>query len=128
MKKQLYGLHMEEVFMEQLAGFVHQHLPSHVYKLHKVLNGLKQAQQAWFHCLTQALLDLGFAGSLKLIANLQREFKLKDLGDLSYFLGVHVHHESQVIHQDQAKYIIELLERVNMLGAYLVRNSRAELY
>lgn len=33
-----------------------------------------------------------------LILDLQQEFKLKDLGHLSYFLGMHVHRDSQTIH------------------------------
>jgi hypothetical protein len=52
-----------------------------------------------------------------LILDLQHEFKLKDLGTLSYFLGIHVHRDSQAIHLNQAKYITALLARVNMLGA-----------
>lgn len=42
---------------------------------------------------------------------------MKDLGNLSYFLGVHVHRDSQTIHLNQAKYILALLDRVNMLSA-----------
>jgi hypothetical protein len=52
-----------------------------------------------------------------LIYELQQEFKLKELGSLSYFLGIHVHRDSQTIHLNQAKYITSFLSRVNMLGA-----------
>jgi len=148
----LHGSLTEEVFMEQPPGFVDPQFPNHVCKLHKVLYGLKQAPRAWFHKLIQALLALGFTGSLvdtslfiyhqrpvhifvlvyvddiivtrthlskinALILVLQQEFKLKDLGHLSYFLGIHVHRDSQTIHLNQAKYIATLLGRVNMLGA-----------
>lgn len=54
---------------------------------------------------------------LGLIQSLQKEFKMKDLGDLSYFLGIHVHRTSTGMHLNQAKYIYTLLDRTNMLGA-----------
>jgi len=47
-----------------------------------------------------------------LILSLQSEFKLKDLGSLSYFLGIHVHRNAQGLHLNQAKYIVDLLHRV----------------
>jgi hypothetical protein len=50
--------------MEQPQGFVDPTHPDLVCKLHKALYGLKQAPRAWFHKLTQALLELGFTGSL----------------------------------------------------------------
>jgi len=60
----LHGSFTEEVFMEQPPGFVDPLFPNHVCKLHKALYGLKQAPRAWFHKLIQALLALGFTGSL----------------------------------------------------------------
>jgi hypothetical protein len=42
---------------------------------------------------------------------------LKDLGTLSYFLGIHVHRDHQHLHLSQSKYVIDLLQRVNMVGA-----------
>ncbi|KAF5464553.1 hypothetical protein F2P56_014624 [Juglans regia] len=53
----------------------------------------------------------------ELIGSLQTEFKMKDLGDLSYFLGIHVHQDDKRIHLNQAKYIVDLLGRVNMVRA-----------
>lgn len=44
-----------------------------------------------------------------LISNFQTEFKMKDLGSLSYFLGVHVTRDKQGLHLNQAKYVLELL-------------------
>jgi hypothetical protein len=52
-----------------------------------------------------------------LIQGLQQEFKLKDLGNLSYFLGIHVLHDKSGLHLNQGKYIVDLLDRVHMLGA-----------
>jgi hypothetical protein len=47
-----------------------------------------------------------------LISSLQAEFKLKDLGNLSYFLGIHVHHDTQHLHLNQSKYIVDLVLRL----------------
>jgi hypothetical protein len=59
----LHGFLEEEVFMEQPQGFVDSSKPDYVCKLHKSLYGLKQAPRAWFHRLSNVLLDLGFVGS-----------------------------------------------------------------
>jgi len=55
----LHGVLTEEVFMEQPQGFAHPQFPLHVCKLGKSLYGLKQAPRAWFHRLSEALLDQG---------------------------------------------------------------------
>jgi len=44
-------------------------------------------------------------------------FKLKDLGNLSYFLGIQAVRSSQGLHLRQAKYISDLLSRSKMMGA-----------
>ena len=54
---------------------------------------------------------------LTLIKHLQLEFPLKDLGELSYFLGIHVIHDSKGVHLSQSKYISDLLHRAHMVGA-----------
>lgn len=52
-----------------------------------------------------------------LMHNLQNEFKLKDLGCLSYFLDIHVLCDSYGLYLNQGKYIINLLDKVHMLGS-----------
>ena len=47
----------------------------------------------------------------------QQAFSLKDLGALSYFLGIHVVHTSQGLHLSQSNYFTELLHRALMVGA-----------
>jgi hypothetical protein len=46
---------VEEVYMKQPQGFVYS-----VCWLHKSLYGLKQALQAWYNCLSDFLLSIGF--------------------------------------------------------------------
>jgi hypothetical protein len=50
----------EEVFVEQPPSFEDQEYPYHIYKLHKVLYGLKQASRAWYECLRDFLTHNGF--------------------------------------------------------------------
>ena len=46
--------------MKQPPDFIDPTLPSHVYKLHKSLYGLKQALRAWCTRLSNFLLSIGF--------------------------------------------------------------------
>lgn len=52
-----------------------------------------------------------------LITRLQHVFKMKDLGDLNYFLGIQAFWTSSGLHLQQSKYIVDLLNRSKMLGA-----------
>jgi len=66
--------------------------------------------------------DILFTGTstshiASVIAKLQQVFKLKDLGNLSYFLGIQAVRSSQGLHLRQAKYISDLLSRSKMMGA-----------
>jgi hypothetical protein len=60
----LHGTLMEEVYMEQPQGFRDATHPDFVRKSHKSIYGLKQTPRDWFHCLSTALLELGFIPSL----------------------------------------------------------------
>jgi hypothetical protein len=51
-----------------------------------------------------------------LISNLQLEFAMKDLGQLTYFLGIEATRNSSGLHLRQTRYIIDLLNRVRLLG------------
>jgi len=53
----------KEVYMKQPSGFVDSAFPSHVCRLHKSLYGLKQALRAWYTCLGDFLLSIGFHAS-----------------------------------------------------------------
>ena len=52
-----------------------------------------------------------------LIHHLQSIFHVKDLGSLSYFLGVEADRSSTGLHLRQTKYICDLLDRSHMVGA-----------
>ena len=50
-----------------------------------------------------------------LITRLSKEFAMKDLGSLHYFLGVEVQHNSQGLFLSQTKYALDLLQRADMM-------------
>ena len=54
---------------------------------------------------------------MHLITSLNREFALKDLGEVNYFLGIEVKHTTKGIHFSQGKYITDLLCKAKMQGA-----------
>jgi hypothetical protein len=53
----LYQMDVKSAF---LNGFEDSEYPNHVYKLSKVLYGLKQALRAWYECLRDFLITNGF--------------------------------------------------------------------
>jgi hypothetical protein len=56
----LNGPIKEEVYVEQPPDFEDSEYPSHVYRLSKVLYGLKQVPRAWYECLRDFLITNGF--------------------------------------------------------------------
>nr|GEX80035.1 hypothetical protein [Tanacetum cinerariifolium] len=56
----LHGSLKEDVYVCQPKGFIDADHPSHVYKLKKALNGLKQAPRAWYDELSMFLLQNHF--------------------------------------------------------------------
>lgn len=53
----------------------------------------------------------------RVITRLANRFSIKDMGDLSYFLGIETKRTSQGMHLMQKKYITDLLAKANMLHA-----------
>jgi hypothetical protein len=56
----LNGVIQEEVYVRQPPGFENPKYPNRVYKLSKVLYGLKQSPQAWYARLKTFLLEHGY--------------------------------------------------------------------
>ncbi|KAL9254434.1 Retrovirus-related Pol polyprotein from transposon RE1-like protein [Drosera capensis] len=56
----LNGKLQEEVYVEQPPGFEDYEYPEHVYRLDKVLYGLKQAHRAWYETLSTFLCENKF--------------------------------------------------------------------
>jgi hypothetical protein len=56
----LNGVVQEEVYVRQPPGFESPKCPDRVYKLSKVLYGLKQASRAWYARLKTFLLEHGY--------------------------------------------------------------------
>ena len=56
----------------------------------------------------------------KLIESLSKEFRMKDIGPLSYFLGVQVQYTPTGLFLNQEKYVSDLLETVGMLDCALM--------
>ncbi|GKF52463.1 ribonuclease H-like domain-containing protein [Tanacetum coccineum] len=63
--------------------------------------------------LTLLLLDLLL---VVIIASLHRGFFMTDLGALNYLLGISVTRDSSGMFLSQRKYVMEILERANMVG------------
>ena len=52
-----------------------------------------------------------------LISYLHNKFSIRDLGHISYFLGIQVHRNVSTLHLSQVKYIQDLLDRTSMGGS-----------
>ena len=50
----------EEVYVDQPLGFEDTSHPNHIFKLKKVLYGLKQTLRAWYDRLSSFLLNKGY--------------------------------------------------------------------
>jgi hypothetical protein len=54
---------------------------------------------------------------ISFIDSLKDQFHIRDLGQLSYFLGVEAQRNNEGLHLRQAKYILDLLDNTKMQGA-----------
>ncbi|XP_071695911.1 uncharacterized mitochondrial protein AtMg00810-like [Rutidosis leptorrhynchoides] len=124
----LHGKLSETVYMHQPMGFRDLHRLDYVCHLNKSLYGLKQAPRAWYQRFAEYVFDLvlfienvtihSSSDTLRrrIIQHLSAEFAMKDLGRLSYFLGIGVEHTKTGLFLNQSKYARELLEKAGMLS------------
>nr|GEU98549.1 retrotransposon protein, putative, Ty1-copia subclass [Tanacetum cinerariifolium] len=72
----LNGNLREEVYVNQLDGFVDPDNPNHVYKLKKAIYGLKQAPRVWYDMLSSFLISQDFSkGSVEPTMFIHRDGK-----------------------------------------------------
>lgn len=134
----LHGYLSEEVYMEQLPVYTDPSLPNHVCRLQQALYGQKQAPRAWFRFNDSAIFcpagtvylllyvdDMVIIGDnpkliQSLLAQFSKEFSMKNLGGLHYFLGIEVQKNATGFFLTQAKYALDLLERAQMLESKLI--------
>ncbi|RVX07465.1 Retrovirus-related Pol polyprotein from transposon RE1 [Vitis vinifera] len=121
----LHGELSEEVYMDLPPGcMVPEKQCQKVCKLKKSLNGLKQSPRAWFGRFTKSMRAFGYRQitgndpeERKALQNyLSREFEMKDLGSLKYFLEIEVSRSSEGIFLSQRKYALDLLQETGMSG------------
>ncbi|KAJ8747842.1 hypothetical protein K2173_010051 [Erythroxylum novogranatense] len=102
-----------------------------VCRLTKALYGLKQSPRAWFGRFTIAMKRYGYRQNDMIITgddveemeqlrgNLFKEFEIKDLGKLKYFLGIEVLRSRRGIFISQRKYVLDLLAKTGLMDCKL---------
>nr|GFA08437.1 hypothetical protein [Tanacetum cinerariifolium] len=101
----LNGILREEVYFNQPDEFVDKDNPNHVYKLNKVLYGLKQAHRPWYDLLSKFLLSQEFSkGTVDLTLFIRRQGK-----DIILTLQ-----SPRGIFLNQSKYALESLKKYGM--------------
>ncbi|CAL2249462.1 unnamed protein product [Prunus armeniaca] len=117
---------MKKKCMRQPQGFEDSAYPTHVCRLRKSLYGLKQAPRAWNAKFTDSVIlllyvdDIILTGSKdslvqEVIDELSAVFEMKDMGRLTYFLGLQIsYHDNGDIFVCQTKYARELLAKAGM--------------
>ena len=110
------------MYVEQPPGFEDFEKPNHVYKLQKALYGLKQAPRAWYERLSKFLVaqiyvdDIIFGATNQSLCEhfakeMQSEFKMSMMGELTFFLGLQVKQCKDGIFINQSKYINYMLKK-----------------
>ena len=96
----LNGILQEEIYVEQLEGFMEQGEEEKVYLLKKALYGLKQAPRAWHSKIDEHLFSLGFQKSLS-----EATLYVKCKGDNLLIVSLYV--DDLLITGDNAKLVEE---------------------
>ncbi|RVW66926.1 Retrovirus-related Pol polyprotein from transposon RE1 [Vitis vinifera] len=101
----------EAVYMQPPPGLSVE--SNKVCHLRRALYGLKQAPRAWFAKFSSTIFRLGYTAS-PTQDFLSQQFEMKDLGHLSYFLGLEITHSTDGLYITQAKYASDLLSQAGL--------------
>ncbi|KAG8482498.1 hypothetical protein CXB51_024223 [Gossypium anomalum] len=109
----LYGELEEDIYMQQLEGFIVSEKEDYVCLLRKSLYGLKQSPRQWY----KSIKDKG--GIRKVKAQLSEEFEMKDLGPVKKILGMEILRDRKAskLYISQKAYIDKVLCRFKMQSA-----------
>ncbi|XP_022032108.1 uncharacterized mitochondrial protein AtMg00810-like [Helianthus annuus] len=116
----LHGNLHETVYMYQPMGFRHKDYPNYVCRLKKSLYGLKQAPRAWDVAFLLLYVDdillITSSDHLRhrLMNCLASDFAMKDLGPLSFFLGISVTRTKDTMFLSQHAYAQDIIEWAGM--------------
>ncbi|GJY55021.1 copia protein [Tanacetum coccineum] len=126
----LNGPLKEEVFVQQLDGFVDPDFPNHVYRLKKALYGLKQAPRAWYDKLSSFLIEHHFTKRLcfcnKKIEKLMKDnFEMSMIGEMKFFLRLQARPTEK--HLKEVKRIFPYLRQSINMGLWYSKDSGFEL-
>ncbi|GKV22643.1 hypothetical protein SLEP1_g32495 [Rubroshorea leprosula] len=117
----------EEVYMKPPLGL--NHPPNKVCQLHRALYELKQSPRAWYAKFSVTVSEFGFTsnphdtalfnhkttrGVEQLKQSLSQKFEMKDLGVLSYFLGLEVTSSDDGYLLFQVKYASDLVSKAEL--------------
>nr|GEW47961.1 hypothetical protein [Tanacetum cinerariifolium] len=132
----LYGTIEKELYVCQPFGFEDPYFPNNVYKVKKALYGLHQALRAWYETLSTYLLENGFRrgiidktlfikknkGDILLVqvyvddikkylctefeGLIHKKFQMSSIGELTFFLALHVLQKDDGIFISQDKSMI----------------------
>ncbi|KAL4038827.1 hypothetical protein IC575_002458 [Cucumis melo] len=127
-------LNEEVIYAVQPKGFIDFEYPKHVYKLNKVLYGLRQAPRAWYERLaiylsckgyfraeltkhylfTEQMMNSLLHKSMLMISYLESEFEMSMVGELSCFLGLQIKQKSESIFISQEKYVKNIVKKFGL--------------
>ncbi|KAI3686614.1 hypothetical protein L1987_80294 [Smallanthus sonchifolius] len=117
LKKSLYGLKQApRAWYQRFADFVSKMGFKHSQCDHSLFIFNQGHQMAFILLYVDDILLITSSDDLrkKFMTRLSKEFAMKDLGPLSYFLGISVTRDSTSIFLSQEKYAREILERVGL--------------
>eukprot|EP00253_Pinus_taeda_P030903 PITA_30903 len=128
----------EEVCIEQPEGFETFDRDFHVCRLKRDLYELKQSPRAWYTRIDNYFTELRFTKSevdanlFHIMEELAREFEMKDMGLMHYFLGMEVWQKDGELFVSQGKYANDILmrfhmEKCNPMHTPLAVNTRRDL-